>query len=463
MRLDSLPPLSPGLTRHSVLLCLNRQDQAIPLKAVLERAGFDVEVALSIYAACDLLDNFMPHVLLTEAVFKDGDVSRLRQQMLAIDVISQTPAIALIPDKSEKYLRPLKNFMWDAIRVGSLDHSAILANLYKIVRQFNHGSPFVRPISDLGISPQMIVRFPAEALGHIGERVVFRSAAMVDHEAVLKCVPEEKKSSFVELHCGTNLRASDSFFNVFPFSQQRGPGRAWVKSLPKISLDIDGRKSARKIIWQEVNSDTFRQFKKLMRAYNIELIQVPHAEDVVAQLAESPDGFASAFMQETEDNQRPDRVSILSSLLSIKGRPNVVIVSKFPAPHVDPTIRYLPFPIGLGRLLNAIEASMDRPGIYQRLEKEAQTRYVKCSYLIQAEAIALDEVGGILFSPYPMMPGSRFLWDNEQLTNLWGDHPELEVTSCMRDPRFWERWQIHFARKTAGASRLKYWQKLATE
>ena len=274
--------VAKGLTTHTILLVVEKQERAVATQALLSKFGYKVVVSAGLYDAIKLVAQEMPHLVISEVTLTDGTVVNMFDRLAQDKLLNKTPIMAYSIKKSPEEINHIKSRKFAGAYAGAIDPKTFMGKVIEVINNYSPISPFYFGAAQCGLIEDLILKIESTVMGKVGDQVLLRSGTEVDQSASMLCVPKSGELSPAVLRMASNMRNGDEVFNLFPFGRIVGKGRAWLEKLPILNMDGGGVKvpggvpdstgSPRKIIFYDPNEARFSGFKEILGGYDIELI-----------------------------------------------------------------------------------------------------------------------------------------------------------------------------------------------
>ena len=457
--------MQPRMTQHTVVLVVDKRERAISMQTLLTKLGYKVVLAFSLYEAIKSVEQEMPHLVITESLLSDGTAGTLFDRLQRHETLHRTPIVVVVQRKTREELAPLTARQFAGLVLGPVDARSFLAKVEEVMATHSPQSPYFAKTEELGLKPAVKIWINAQVIGHKDGQLVVRSGSEMDPLAKVLCVPLSPDQSPAVLRMATNMREGEEVYNLFPLSRIVGAGCKWALSLPEIKgagAQTGAAAALHRVVFCEPDAARFARFRAILKGYGMDLIHAasPAAVlDIVRQggasidavyLAELPGAAAGGAWKAAYDKLPEDRCPPL--IVGTTGNESVLN-----------GVRFIKKPFGLGLFVELLQASFERGAELARVVGKGATTQlagIPVRYEAAATLIGLDETGGILQVPFPLLTGSRLCIDHEFLTAAWDDDEPVKVTSVASNPDMPDTWLVRFESAKVATSKVKYWEKL---
>lgn len=453
--------IAPGLTFHTIVLCVDKRERGLVLETLLNKKGYHVVTVSSVYEALRSVQQEMPHLVICDSILSDGTAGTVYDRLQQQPTLSRTPIMVLIPKKTKEFLTPLTGRKFAGFLLGQFDGPTLLGKIGEVMKANNHISPYFVPFIHSDTNPDLNISVDATVLGLSGEQVIYKSATEIDGAAALVCVPHDKSYPPVLLKMGSNVLKGEEVFNLFPVSRIRGKGRKWVATLPNVDIDAEEEKKIWRVVFFDPNQQRADQFKDVLSGYNIDLVHANSVQKAAQLIQRDADSLGCAYFHELSG---PNTAVVKEVLHKLGGNTRVAVIVGTSSLNVKSTndMRFIKRPFGLGQLVDMMESAFKSTGdSADKLAKAQDTANLECSYHAPAKLVGLDETGGILQLKFPVVKGNRVKLDHELLKKVWDGDNLVEIThaSSVKDKP--DVWQARFTVVSAsGTNKAKYWEKV---
>lgn len=446
-----------GLTPHTVLLLVDKPERTVSLGPLFQKLRYKLVTSLSLYESLRLIDQEMPHLIVTDAILSDGHAGNLYDRLQQQPMFANIPILVMISAKTKEQLNPLKGRKFAGFTLGRPDPVALVQKIKETLESFSDISPFFVGTDNGKLVADCTLAIQAKVVGRIGEQMVCQSDSEVNPESMLLCQPQDKSKGPAVLRLGSNVRRGDNIYNFFPMNQVKGSGKIWIAALPEINLD-QMAKMPRRIIFYDPKMDRFEQFKKVLAGYDIELVYAPNLQAAGALMLRELDGsIGGLYLDELPSNASGIAIKEAITKISEKMRPPVIAATTSQTIRSTREIQYIKKPFGLGTLVEMLDAALKSRCQFT----EASGASHEIQYQAPARLLGLDETGGILQIKFPVMVGNKIKLQHPDLSRFWEGQTEVRITNMSRLEGSSQLWQAKFEAISAQGSKSKYWEKIS--
>ena len=445
-----------GITMHTIVLVVDKPEKSVSMTTLLNKMGFKTFVTQSMYEALKVIDQEMPHLIISDAILSDGTVGSLFDRLNEHQLLSSTPILALVHSKTKEQLTPLKGRKFAGFLLGKFDPKAFTTKVKEIMALNNDVSPYFIDFENCEKESDLTLSVNASALGKSGDQVIYSSESEIDVDATLVCLPADSARSPALLKMATNVTNSEGIYNIFPLSRIKGKGRKWINELPDIQMvGEESEMGHKKILFYDANAQRFEQFKEVLSGYGMELVHASSIQMASSYLARDPGSFGCVYLDELP----PDSggIQFRENLTKIKDeeRPPVIAGTQAQNMRSSGGIQYISKPFGLGVLVDMLESALK-----SNESVSGEVANLEVSYRAPAKIIGLDETGGILQLKFPMTKGSNVRLEHSFLSELWGGENIVQISDVAKLPGKAGVWQAKFVAGKATGNKAKYWEKI---
>ncbi len=450
-----------GLTPHTILFLVDKPERTIALGPLFTKLKYKIVTSTSLYDCLRLIDQEMPHLVVTDSILSDGNAGNLYDRMQQQAIFKDIPILVVIAAKTVDQLNPLKGRKFAGFVLGKVEPKAMALKVKEILESRADVSPFfVR--ADAGmLQEDCTLATNARVVGRIGDQLVCHSDSEVDPDATLLCQPQDKAKGPALLRLGSNVHKGTSIYNFFPVNQVKGSGKVWITTLPEINLDRVGKSIATsKIIFYDPKPERFEQFKRVLGGYDIELIYASNLQAAGALLQRETDGtLGCVYLDELPSNASGISIKEIISKIPDKSRPPVIAATTSLVARSTKEIQYIKKPFGLGTLVEMLDAAIKSRSSFT----DGVTLSQEVHYQTPAKLLGLDETGGILQTKFPVVIGNKLLLQHAELSLMWEGNTEVRITSVARLDDSTNLWQAKFEALTAQGNKSRYWEKMSRQ
>ncbi len=451
----------PGLTQHTIVLCVEKRERGIPLQAILSKMGLKTIVCQGLSEAMREMPVHLPHLIVTEALLGDGNAGMLYDKLKADPILKSAPVYVLVLKKSKEEILPLKGKSFAGISAGALQPAQFAGKVKELLSLHADGSPYLAAFTRYSIASDCQLALSGSVVGNSNGQVVIKSSIEIDPAASLVLVPTNKKYSPVLLKMGSNLKTAEDIYNLFPINRAKGKGMEWLMELP--AFDANGSSNGskgpagrRKVIFQDPVAERANQMKQILQGYDIELVVVQTLQQAASLIKRDTDTVGCVYFHELVSGGAGGIAwkEAYESIEASKRPPMVVGTSSLNA-RSNAQIRYIKRPYGIGPLVQTLEAAFERPGDLTKAAESKGTN-IEIEYQAPIKIIGLDETGGIIQLKFPVVSGSQIALRHDNLKDLMSGDSKVRIVSSGVFPDKPDTWQARFESVAAGTSKSKY-------
>ncbi len=448
--------IAKGITNHNVVICVSKASKAMTMQSLLKKFGCRVTVVENMYDALKVIQQEMPHVVISESVLSDGSAGSLYDRLSQHPMLSKTPIIVHVLKKTKAEIQALAGRKFAGFYLGEFNPSEFVKKFNEVLATHSQVSPYFRSAEQLSCKPELTVNVSATFMGVKGEQVVAKSSMEVDAAATLVCNPLDKQYGPAMLKLGSNFRQGEDVFNMFPINRIQGKGRMWLEKLPLFGAEPESQ--VKTILFFEPNEAKFSQFDEILSGYGLDLLHAKTLSMAAAMVKRDPEGVQCVYLSELTTGTSSASWKEAYEGLAENVKPPVIIGTSSLNAKSQGKVRYIKKPFGLGLLVEMLEAASE--SVTANEVSNAGDTGVSTRYQAPAKLVGIDETGGIIQSKFPLLKNSRMTFSSDFLTGLWGEEKEVLVTSSASLPDKPDIWQARFDSVGAGNSKTKYFEKV---
>lgn len=443
--------------QHVIVVCVAKQQRGLVLKEILERAGYRVLVALSLYDSLNLIAQEMPHVVVAESHLPDGTAITLFDRLQSHKTLQKTPILVHVMTKLRSEIQQLAQKKFSGFLIGEIDPKTVLTKVLEVVHHFGQVSPYYFELSRTKVEGKATLYFNGSILGLSHNQIVCQTGTEIDSSTDLLCVPKNRDP--VILRGCQNMVHEDMLFNLFPIERAVGQGRKWLTELAAMSLS--GEEDAgysRTLLYFDPNREQIKKFEAVFQSYDIRALTADSMAKTCTILKTYTDEVRAIYLSELlNDSYATEFKSILASIPANR-RPTLIVGTSALNPTQTHEMRYIKKPFGIGELLRVIEAAFESfQSLNQSIKKQAVTE-VPVQLKMPSQLLGLDECGGCLQTRFKLSHNTVFQIDHPLLTEVFHGEQKLTVVGSQTDPTGHQT--IRFNSLSAGLSKTKYWEKI---
>ena len=445
-----------GITMHTVVIVVDKPEKSVSMTTLLQRIGFKTFVAQSLYEGLKVIDQEMPHLVISDSLLSDGTAGTLYDRLQQHPLLSNTPMLALVANKTKEQLTPLKRRKFAGFLLGKFDGKMLMAKVKEILAANSNLSPYFIRFDECDVEKNLTLSVTATVLGKSGDQVIYLSESEVDADASLVCLPDDSTRSPALLKMGSNIVKGEEIYNVFPLSRIKGKGRKWLGDLPDIQMvGEENGEAGKRVLFYDPQPKRFDQFKEVLSGYGMELIHVSSMQAAAAYISRDPGGIQCVYLDELPTDSHGIQLKEALSKAKPDIRPVVIAGTGSLNARSSAEIRYIHKPFGLGVLVEMIDAAMKSKESFG-----GETANVGVTYQAPAKILGLDETGGIIQLKFPMLKGSQVRLEHNLLSELWDGENKVDITEVATLPDKPDVWQAKFVANKSVGNKAKYWEKI---
>ena len=464
--------VAPGVTTHTILLVVEKQERALATQTLLSKFGYRVVVSTGLYEAIKMVGQDMPHLVICEVSLPDGTVVNLFDKLSQDKLLNKTPILAYSIKKSAEEINLIKSRKFAGAYAGAVEPKSFVAKVTICVNSYAAISPFYFGASQCGIAEDLTLKIDSTVMGKIGDQVLLKSGTEVDQNASMLCVPKNGDLAPAVLRMATNMKNGEEIFNLFPVGRIVGKGRMWLEKLPLFNMDagkepvVDAPVSTgspRKVIFYDPNEARFEGFKQILGGYDIELIYAKTLNVAAGLLAKGPDAFGGVYIHEMLNDSSSAVWKTTYNKIPSSSRPPLIVGTTASGSKSTDEMRYIKRPFGMGVLVEMMESTFTRATKVAAVAgSQAAGSVTGTAVTLQAPAkiVGLDETGGVLQMKFPVAKGSKVELVHPEIAALLGLQTVVitAVSALQGQP---DVIQARFESIAAGMSKAKYWEKIS--
>lgn len=461
--------VSPSITQHTVVLCVEKRERGIGMQTLLTKYGYRVVIALSLYDALKYIAQEMPHLVVTESLLSDGSAGTLYDRLQQHETLKKTPILVSVLKKTKEELAPLAQRKFAGFILGPLEPRSFLAKIAEVIQAHSAVSPYFVTAEQAGLVKDAVLSIDANIVGRSGEQLVSKSTAEVDPAASMLCVPTNTELGPAVLRMATNLKEGEDVFNLFPINRIVGAGRKWVMTLPEIKLGEQAKSQKarlQKVIFYEPSDQRFEGFRDILKGYGIELVHAKSLNNAAAMLKRDADNVACVYLHELMNDASGIEWKNVYGQLPASRRPPLLVGTTSMNARSTSAVRYIKRPFGMGLFVEMLQASFERGGDLAQATRgggSGSAGGVQVRYQAPATLLGIDETGGIIQVKFPLLKGSKVSISHPFLVQAWDGAASVQITGSASQPGRPDVWHARFEAVTAGMSKVKYWDKLSKQ
>ncbi len=450
-----------GLSRHTVVIIVRKRERVIPLQMMLEKQGFRVLLALSIYDGLNYIAQEMPHLVITESTLSDGNASSLFDRVNNHQILKKTPIIVSLQSKTKEELVAAGQKKYAGVVLAKSEPKAILAKILQVISGRSIISPYFIPAEQLDITPKVSLLAEAKICGMSGEHFVTRSQIELDNSSKVLCVPFRKELGPVMVCLPTNIKSDQGIFNLFPIERTVGSGRKWIRQLEKLQ-HLDEQKDGKKrtVLLYEPRIETFMQFRDILLGYDIDAVHANDLKKLSTLMHTALEDFGCIYLTELVNDASSIELMKYYSQLPEEKKPPMIIGTTAAQTRSSDHNRFIRKPFGMGVFLDMLESALAHRNHKKVVVVDNDDPAKKIFYQAPAKLLGLDESGGVLEIAFPIGAGSRLRIENDFLNKVWDENAIIRVVHSQPSPQSNNKFQVCFEAVGVGMSKSKYYANL---
>jgi len=465
--------VAQGLTTHTILLVVEKQERAVATQALLSKFGYRVVVSTGLYDAIKLIGQEMPHLVISEVTLPDGTVANLFDKIGQDKLLNKTPILAYSIKKSAEEINTIKSRKFAGAYAGAIEPKTFVGKIIEVINNCSAISPFYFGAAQCGLVEDLTLKIESTVMGKVGDQVLLRSGTEVDQSASMLCVPKSGELSPAVLRMATNMRNGDEIFNLFPIGRIVGKGRTWLEKLPIFNMDggsesppadaPDSTGAPRKVIFYDPNEARFTSFKEILGGYDIELIYAKTLNVAATLISRGADSVGGVYIHEMLNDNSSAEWKTVYGKIPASSRPPIICGTTAAGVKSTDAMRYIKRPFGMGILVEMMESTFTRAtkvAAVAGAKSSTSTTGTPVSLQAPAKIVGLDETGGVLQMKFPVAKGSKVEIIHPEIAALIGMQV-VTITTVVALPNQPDVVQARFESIAPGMSKAKYWEKIS--
>ena len=451
--------IASSLTKHLVLIVVEKKPRALLMQNVLERMGHKSNIALSLYDALQSIQQELPHVVISESNFQDGNAAILFDRIKEIPHLQNIPILLYLTTKSKEELKKLVKKKFSGILLAKLDPKTFIEKISASFENFNNLSPYFIDFNEQEIEPEINITIQAKVIGKSNNFIITTSHTELDQTAEFNCSAADSSFEKCILSKASNLKNDDEFYNLFPVNRISGKGRRWLINVPEL---IPGSEVKERNIYyvseKQENHDEFIPFLKSKRFRTTYFSDIPSAQ---AEIKKSDPKIDCIFIEEPNSKEKTASWESLYNELIAESKCPLLVSTYAKGKRSSPYIRYIQYPFGLGFFFEALNAGCQKAQELSDAYMQSSYSGIDVQFQTSGKILALDEKGGVIELKFPILPGGEIIIDHEFLQKVWEENNSVTIKSISRSPdRMVNSLQIRFEKSMSGTSLSKSWIKV---
>lgn len=390
-----------SVTKHHALLVSDKTAAQNLMNIFLKEAGIaGFTTAQSLREAVAVASKELPHIIICYDDLPDATGIQVVEALRKVPILEKA-LIFVMRNSSQTEIMQLMKLKIAALGPKDTNPNAFIEKLKQKLTLMHGISPYSIRGEELAAGSQVTVRTNTKILGRHQDHVVCSSHIEARAGTMLSIQPSQVGSApFAVTFSGANTggKSSDGNENLFSLNEVVGKGRQWLlENLPVIESNDNGPK--KKLLVIDAKPDRVQMFAKAISIHNIDTEYVSDFSTLISKYQSSaltygailhmdpPDPVGSAPWEKTKQALPPGKKPIeLVATLSSKSAPlaNIIWMQK---------------PFSLDSVVHSFKAALASQ--HKTLDAQAlATKQLSAQYIVQAKIIALDELGGILQTPF---------------------------------------------------------------
>ena len=470
--------VAQGLTVHTIVLVVEKRERGIASQTLLTKLGFKVLVATGLYDALKVIEQEMPHLVISEVTLSDGTCVHLFDKLQQNKLLAKTPIMGYSIKKSPDEIATIKSRKFAGAYAGQIEPKTFFAEINKIITQHSLISPFYYGAVQCGLVEDLTLKMESTVMGRVGDQLLMRGATEVDQNASMLCVPKAADLAPAVLRMATNTKHGEEIFNLFPLSRVVGKGRIWMDKLPILSIDklptvntpaagaiptTPAAAQMRKVIFYDPNEARADGFREILAGYDIELVYAKTLTLAAQLLSRSPDSISGVYLHEMLNDASSIEWKTVYQKIPASSRPSAICGTTATAAKNTDNLRFIKRPFGMGILVEMMEATFAKGNKIASVASSAvapASAGVAVSLQAPAKLVGLDETGGVLQMKFPVVKGSKVEIGHEFIQQLIGS-ASVTIIAALPVPNQPDVYQARFESIAPGMSKAKYWEKIS--
>lgn len=469
--------VAQGLTTHTIVFVVEKRERGIASQTLLTKLGFKVVVATGLYDALKIIEQELPHLVISEVTLADGTCVHLFDKLQQNKLLAKTPIMGYSIKKSPDEIATIKSRKLAGAYAGQIEPKSFFAEINKIIAHHSPISPFYFSALQCGLVEDLTLKMESTVMGRVGDQLLMRGATEVDQNASMLCVPKAADLAPAVLRMATNTKHGVEIFNLFPLSRVVGKGRIWMDKLPVLSIDklattkppaaagtpAPAAPQMRKVIFYDPNEARADGFREILAGYDIELVYAKTLTLAAQLLSRSPESISGVYLHEMLNDASSIEWKAVYQKIPASSRPSAICGTTAAAAKNTDNLRFIKRPFGMGILVEMMEATFAKGNKIAAVASSAVTPAsagIAVSLQAPAKLVGLDETGGVLQMKFPVVKGSKVEIGHEFIQQLIGS-ASVTIVAALPLPNQPDVYQARFESIGPGMSKAKYWEKIS--
>jgi len=434
------------------LLVATKQERAAYYATILRRAGVRTVLAQSVSEAKKILEQELPHFVISENNFADGDAGHIASFM-ADDTLLTKVSLFIIKDQNTRAAIYTKHTKTKSLP-DHVEPSLFLSLIEKEYSENVDGlSPFYMPQSETNAKPEIEIEVDGYILGIANGFLIFNSHFVLHPHHQVQCTPAFAAMDALSMRQIICRRFGTDVFHLFPLRCIKNQGSLWLHEVRSL-IEPDYNATFRyRVLYLDHDAKRARELAAFLSTWQIELQHAKVMDDVQSILLTSSVSFQCIFVNETvatpltslkrwrDDSPHSSRAGILVSHTDHEG-------------WQDDMTTWLPHPYSLTHLVEHIVAlSQDLERLRQLSLAGEDRRLLPIKIGISGNLLGFDETGIHVAAPVEFTEGSTLRVKDEEHAALLG-HASLTASKTVAVDD--ELCHSHLLSLPPGTSKSKY-------
>ncbi len=352
--------IATPMVPHRVLLVAKSTEHSC-LKSLLNLPNIELIFSETLAAAAIEIEKNMPHLIVSEPWYPDGDIKKLRRISIEIDKIRRIPIVVWVPKRDNRALRLLERGNWEAIFEGAIPRNTFRKKIEDILLRFMSPHAFFLVIPENSSHRDVTVTFKAKIIGVLESNLIFATNIAMNplKEFSLRL---EHGMELTGLNALQNFVYQDKFLTIIRVPNDVRSSMRIIDALPKVKLKpLMGElkiNRGRKILVQHRDQNTADEIKEAFEKVDFTVEHVRTFREFGDLFIKDPRGYQAIFVNEYFDMSEKSGLGEFYLAIPETDRPPWIICTEHRPPMSSGGIVFVQKPLAIKDLIHVLMESV---------------------------------------------------------------------------------------------------------
>ncbi len=441
------------ITRKVALIISDRAAHKILLEKICDKLTIKCLKASTLYEAEGIFLQELPHLIISDAFFSDGNLQVLHNKLQTNDSYKKTPMIVTLQSNDPSESKAIGQRKYHYVSEGTLDPQLLLQNISAIFKSYHDLSPQFMSLENTSINRQTDIWVKATLLGRYESFLAIDSNVYLDPRSAIRIKPESGEIDGINMVYPSNTPHKNTTINLFPIGEVEDVNKEWLTNTYHLkSHDLGSAEPIYKVAFIQ-DSANFKQIQIILRGYGIEAQNFKNVQEFVGSSHKERSDISGIYYSNDSDSKD---LSLFHKLYQ-KTKIPILIKTNDTEQNYGEGLYFIKSTFSMASYIEILRSLCIRGSeVMDHFEKTGQIG-VPVSYHTVGDLCGLDERGGIIEMSFPLPAGTSLNLKNSFFEEIWDGNFGVEITGFSPMKGNPNRWYMKFEKLLKGFSKGRYW------